>query len=89
LSRLFQELANLDIAKVSRDGVSVTLIDESRRVQDLRNDIIHKGQMCDAAAAENAFDVAVAVFEKVVVDVLWSIGLTVGEKGHIAPPQFT
>ncbi|MFM0006217.1 hypothetical protein PQR57_35170 [Paraburkholderia dipogonis] len=51
LSRLFQELANLDIANASRDGVSVALIDESRRVQDLRNDIIHKGHACDAAAA--------------------------------------
>ena len=42
-----------------------------------------------AVAAENAFDVAVAVFEKIVVDVLWSIGLAVGEKGHIATRQFT
>ncbi|AJZ57132.1 hypothetical protein OI25_7611 [Paraburkholderia fungorum] len=83
LSRLFQELANLDISSVSRDGVSVALIDESRRVQDLRNDIIHKGHTCDAAAAENAHDVAVAVFDKIVVDVLWSIGLAVGKQGRI------
>lgn len=89
LSRLFQELANLDIANVSREGVSVALIDESRRVQDLRNDIIHKGHTCDAAAAENAFDVALAVFDKFVVDVLWSIGLAVGEKGRIDRRQFT
>jgi hypothetical protein len=89
LSRLFQDLAGLDLAEVSRDGVSVRLIDEGRLVQDLRNDIIHKGQTCDEAAAENAFDVAVAVFEKIVVDVLWSIGLAVGEKGHIAPRQVT
>ena len=89
LSRLFQELANLDISTVSRDGVSVALIDESRWVQDLRNDIIHKGHTCDTAAAEDAFDVAVAVFEKFVVDVLWSIGLAVGENGHIDRRQFT
>jgi len=89
LSRLFQELANLDIANVSRDGVSVALIDESRRVQDLRNDIIHKGHRCDAAAAENAFDVAIAVFDKIVVDVLWSIGLAVGEKGRVERRQIT
>ncbi|TAM18740.1 MAG: hypothetical protein EPN65_05810 [Pandoraea sp.] len=89
LSRLFRELADLDISNVSRDGVSVALIDESRRVQDLRNDIIHKGHACDAAAAENAFDVAVAVFDKIVVDVLWSIGLAVGEKGRIERRQFT
>ena len=58
-------------------------------MQDLRNDIIHKGHTCDTAAAEDAFDVAVAVFEKFVVDVLWSIGLAVGENGHIDRRQFT
>lgn len=89
LSRLFQELAGLDIANVCRDGVSVALIDESRRVQDLRNDIIHKGHTCDAAAAQNAINVAVAVFDKFVVDVLWSIGLVVGEKGRIDRHQTT
>lgn len=89
LSRLFQELANLDIASVSRDGVSVALIDESRRVQDLRNDIIHKGHTCAASDADTAFAVAGAVFEKMVVDVLWSIGLVVGEKGRIERRQST
>ncbi|WP_431229152.1 hypothetical protein [Burkholderia contaminans] len=87
LSRLFQELAELDIDAVCRDGISVALIDESRRVQVLRNAIVHSGQHCDADAAEHAFDVAVAVFDKIVVDVLWSIGVAVGEKGSIAPRQ--
>lgn len=89
LSQLFQELANLDISSVRRDGASVVLIDESRSVQSLRNDIIHKGQSCGTDAAENAFDVAVAVFDQIVVNVLWSIGLSVGEKGHIGDRQFT
>ncbi|CAG9201458.1 conserved hypothetical protein [Burkholderia gladioli] len=89
MSRLFQELANLDLAGVARDGVSVALIDESKHVQELRNDIIHKGRSCGATDAEEAIDVAVAVFDKMVVDVLWSIGLAVGEKGRIAPRQFT
>ncbi|NPT44857.1 hypothetical protein GNZ12_26780 [Paraburkholderia sp. 1N] len=89
LSRLFKELANLDIATVSREGATVALIDESRRVQGLRNDIIHKGHACDEAAAQNAFDVAVAVFERIVVDVLWQLGLAVGKKGRIEPRQDT
>ncbi|OXJ20142.1 hypothetical protein [Burkholderia sp. AU6039] len=89
LSRLFQDLANLDITNVSRDGVSVALIDECRRVQELRNDIIHKGYTCDAAAADNALEIALAVFDKIVVNVLWSIGLVVGEKGRIERRQIT
>jgi HEPN domain-containing protein len=85
LSRLFQELASLDIASVSREGVPMSLIDESKRVQALRNDIIHKGHSADPVAAENAVAVAAAVFDEIVVNVLWSIGLAVGEKGRIAP----
>lgn len=85
LSRLFQELANLDIANVCRQGTTAALIDECRLVQDLRNGIIHKGHSCDAAAAQNAYDVAVAVFDQVVVHVLWELGLAVGEKGRIEP----
>ncbi|KVN07895.1 MULTISPECIES: hypothetical protein [unclassified Burkholderia] len=88
LSRLFQELAALDITALRREGESVALIDESCRVQELRNAIVHSGQTCDAASAQHALDVAVAVFDKIVVDVLWSIGVAVGEKGHIAPRQF-
>lgn len=87
LSRLFQDLANLDITNVSREGATVALIDESKRVQDLRNDIIHKGHSCDAAAAQNAYDVAVSVFERIVVNVLWELGLAVGKKGRIEPRQ--
>lgn len=89
LSRLFQELVSLDIANVSREGSTQALIDESRGVQDLRNDIIHKGHSCDAAAAQKAYDVAVAVFDQIVVRVLWQLGLAVGEKGRIEPRQFT
>lgn len=83
LSRLFQELANLDLTKVARDGANVPLIAEGKAVQDLRNGIIHRGAHCDADAADHAFDVAAAVYDKIVVPMLWSIGLTVGEKGRI------
>jgi hypothetical protein len=83
LSRRFQELANLDLAKVARNGEKTALIDECKAVQDLRNDIIHKGLSCDAVAADHAINVVVAVYEKVVVPVLWSLGLTVVEQGRI------
>ncbi|KWA72483.1 hypothetical protein WL30_12790 [Burkholderia ubonensis] len=89
LSRLFQELAHLDLALVARDGVNVPLIVEGKGIQDLRNGIIHRGLSCDAGAADHAFDVAAAVYDKIVVPMLWSIGLTVGEKGRIERRQFT
>ncbi|WP_354687065.1 hypothetical protein [Cupriavidus necator] len=83
LSRLYQELASLDLTKVARDGVSNSLIDESKRVQELRNGIIHKGLSCSTSEADHAYSVAVAVFQKIVVPMLWAIGLTVGDKGRI------
>jgi hypothetical protein len=39
LSRMYQELAKLDLAKISREGAATALIDESGLVQKLRNDI--------------------------------------------------
>ncbi|QIK19217.1 hypothetical protein [Ralstonia pseudosolanacearum] len=83
LSRLFQELAELDITKVARDGSKSALMDESRKVQELRNDIIHKGLFCDHVAAEHAINVAVAVYERIVGPMLGALGLTVVSKGRI------
>ncbi|WP_255581288.1 hypothetical protein [Caballeronia sp. dw_276] len=89
LSRMFQALVNLELVKVRRDGTQAVLIDESKAVQDLRNDIIHKGRSCDSGAALHAIEVAVAVYEMVVVPMLWSLGLAVVDKGRIEPRQFT
>lgn len=83
LSRLFQELASLDLAKIARDGTKSALIDESRKVQDLRNEIIHKGLSCDQAAADEAIDVALAVYQRIVLPILGALGLTVIHKGRI------
>lgn len=83
LSSLFQDLARLDLTKVARNGVTTPLIDESKRVQDLRNSIIHKGSTCDAAEADHAFDVACAVYDEIVSPMLGSIGLVVTDKGRI------
>jgi hypothetical protein len=87
LSRMFQELANLDLTKVARGGAKVALIDESRRVQELRNNIIHKGLSCGHDAADDAIDVAVAVYNEIVVPLLGSLDLTVVDKGRIEPSR--
>ena len=87
LSRLYQELASLDLATVARDGASKSLIDECKRVQELRNSIIHKGLSCSTSDADHALAVAGAVFQNIVVPMLWAIGLTVAEKGRIERRQ--
>ncbi|WP_227458725.1 hypothetical protein [Cupriavidus pauculus] len=83
LSRLFAELAEVDLMKVTREGANVALIDESQKVQKLRNDIIHKGTTCQIEDAKHAAAVAVAVFQQIVVPMLGALGLTVGERGRI------
>ncbi|WP_029046590.1 hypothetical protein [Cupriavidus sp. amp6] len=83
LSRLFEELAGIELAQVAREGVKDALINESRKVQELRNEIIHKGIRCEAAATDHAIDVAAAVYHQIVMPMLCSLGLTVGEKGRI------
>lgn len=83
LSRLFQELAGLDLTKVAREGANSPLIDESQKVQELRNSIIHKGVPCEAPAADHAFHVAIAIYNKIVVPMLSALGLTVTERGQI------
>jgi hypothetical protein len=89
LSRLFHELAGLDLAKVARGGIATSLIDESQKVQELRNSIIHRGLTCDGTDADRAFDVAVAVYDEVVSPMLGSIGLVVADKGRIERRQLT
>lgn len=85
LSRIFRELANLDLGRVTRSGAKVGLIEESRLVQKLRNNIIHQGESCNADDANHAIEVTAAVYSAIVVPLLESLGLTVVEKGRIQP----
>jgi hypothetical protein len=83
LSRMFRELANLDLGQVTRNGAKIGLIEESHSVQKLRNNIIHQGKSCNADDANHAIEVAAAVYSAIVVPLLGSLGLTVVEKGRI------
>lgn len=85
LSDLFLSLANMDIKNVKRENSNKTLLAECKSLQKIRNDIIHKGETCQQDDAELALSVSVAVFEKIVRPMLYSLGLTVIERGEIVP----
>ncbi len=85
LSDLFLSLANMDIKNVKRENSNKTLLAECKCLQKIRNDIIHKGETCQQDDAELALSVSVAVFEKIVRPMLYSLGLTVIERGEIVP----
>lgn len=85
LSALFLRLAGMNIKDIKREGSEERLLDECKKLQRIRNDIIHKGEKCTKADAELGRVVSVAVFELIVRPMLNSIGLTVIERGEIKP----
>lgn len=85
LSRLFDSLAGIDLSAISREGATTTLMKEAKEFQSLRDQILHQGAHCSPPEAENAFLVAVAIYEKIVVPMVGALQLKVGEKGVIEP----
>lgn len=83
LAQLFDNLASINVKQITRDGARDTLFVECRQLQKIRNNIIHKGDFCTETDAEKSNLVSVAVFEKIARPLLFSIGLTVIEKGKI------
>jgi hypothetical protein len=85
LSELFLRLAKMNIKDIKREGAEERLLDECKKLQKVRNDIIHKGEKCSKSDAESAMGVSVAVFELIVRPMLYSMGLSVIERGEIKP----
>lgn len=85
LSRIFADLAEIDLASVKREGVESPLLDEVLSLQKLRNKIIHQGQKCSQGEAENALAVTSAVYSEIVLPMLGAIGLEVQKGGQIHP----
>jgi hypothetical protein len=83
LAQLFDNIANIDVKQISRENVQTKLFVECRELQKRRNNIIHQGANCTETEAKQGKLVSVAVFEKIVRPMLFSIGLTVIEKGKI------
>ena len=83
LAQLFDNLADIDVKQISREGIKTKLFVECRELQKVRNNIIHQGPSCTDKDAERGKLVSVAVFEEIVRPMLYSLGLTVIEKGRI------
>jgi hypothetical protein len=85
LAELFERLARIDLKAIYREGHPTKLLEESKELQKVRNNIIHKGDTATGSDAERAHVVAVAVYQRIVTPMLAAIGLTVLEKGAIKP----
>lgn len=83
LSKFFDELAGIDIAKITRSDSTVPLLAEAAEVQKARNGIIHRGDNVTEDQAEYACNVTSAVFSDVVYQMLSALGLKLGGKGRV------
>ena len=83
LAELFANLTTIDVKQISREGAQAKLFEECRDLQKIRNYIVHRGVFCTETEAKKSKLVSVAVLEKIVRPMLFSIGLTVIEEGKI------
>lgn len=75
----------MDLSHVKRESSDKLLIVECDEIQKIRNRIIHQGFKCLPDDAELSNLVAASVFGSIVKPFLYSIGLTVVERGEIIP----
>ena len=83
MSRLFEELAGMDIASLKRSNSNVTLLNEASEIQKIRNGIIHRGESVTVEQAKHGHAVATAVFSEVVEKMLYAIGLKTNGYGLV------
>lgn len=88
LSKLYVELAAIDINAITRPASNKKLLTECETLQRERNKIIHQGATCAPDLAQEGLHVAVAVYEQIVRHMLHALGLTVIEEGTIVLAQF-
>jgi len=79
MSKLFNELASIDINNLSRPKSKKPLLGEASEVQKTRNKIIHQGNNVTVEQAEFAHNVAATVFFDVVHKILHALGLKIND----------
>lgn len=83
LSKLFMELAGIELSKIARKGGTQFILAEASEVQALRNRVVHEGHDPTPQEASQAIGVAATVMFTVWRPLLKTLGLRVGSKGKI------
>jgi hypothetical protein len=78
-------LASIDLKTIHREGITTKLLEECKELQKLRNNILHKGEVCTDVDSDRAYVVSIAVYEQIVSHMLHAFKLTALEKGAIKP----
>ncbi|MCL1044931.1 hypothetical protein L2737_06260 [Shewanella electrodiphila] len=81
LVELLKNISQIDIVTYKRTGQqNMSLWDERGKVQTLRNSISHRGSLTSAQDCQLAIDIADAVLNELLPDVLASLGLRIQNK---------
>ena len=71
---ILREISNIDFKNKKRDGESTALYSEIKKLQELRNEVVHQGIFIDSDDARKALDVASHVLDVLIPQVLGSYG---------------
>jgi hypothetical protein len=87
LSKLFLELTGVELRSLVRHPGAKPLLDEASDVQDVRNDVIHRGQEVTAKQAQLSITVATEVFNQVLAKVLATLGFSIQKGGLLVDAE--
>lgn len=83
LSKLFAEIAGVELKTLSRMSGAKPLLEEASEIQNIRNAVVHRGQGIALEQAELALEVASNVFSHILGEMLQALGLTVAKGGRV------
>jgi hypothetical protein len=83
LTRLFAEYTQINIDKFSIDGHQKTMWEEITLLQNIRNSVVHRGELAKAESAELAQQVVAAILTTLLVSLLNYLGLSLNKMGSI------
>ena len=87
LARLFLELAGTELKLLQRKPGAKPLLTEASEIQDVRNDVAHRGKEATPEQAALAIDIATEVFNQVLAEVLGQLGLSVQKGGLLVDAE--
>lgn len=81
LAKLFFELAGIELESVARNPGAKPLLREATDVQETRNSVVHQGAEVSQAEARIAVEISTQVFDRILAEVLSSLGFTIQKGG--------
>jgi len=89
LAKLINDVASFDIKAFKRNGSNKTLWSERAEVQKIRNSIAHKAKKCTSKEAHFSIDVAGAVLQELIPNILSALKLKINSLCEVVEKEQT